>query len=418
MSEATFDDILEAALERAYDAGASHNNRILWEGLEALTSTTAARLRGLKVATPSRIETVRRFAAEERPLQVGVEWVRELAAEIDALTSTTLPRAEQVVEMCEAGCGPATKADSQGVPLCDSCAWALDREVLDDIAKLFGFDHDKHDDLVSVVKERITPVPVMTEASPIVNAITGAFVDAKVQWSRQTFGPGSRTIGICNHIRKELLEAEANPRDVSEWADIILLAMDGAVRAGATGAELVSAVVAKDAANRTRTWPDWRSLPADAPIEHEKPSAAAGAELPEKRHLQIHKSATLTPATDGACAVLFSDDWYSVGADGYVVRIHSIDRASADSLNTLMNEVVDEHHPYRVLRVALVDESPAPEVPVVELDEWRVVDKDGAKVEGCKSLAEAHHARTRHDYLYSETAPHKVVQVCVREVTP
>lgn len=93
MSELTFDDILESALERAYDAGASHNNRILWEGLEALTSTTAARLRSLKVDPPSRIDVVRRFAAEERPLHVGVEWVRELAAEIDALTP---PRPEPV----------------------------------------------------------------------------------------------------------------------------------------------------------------------------------------------------------------------------------------------------------------------------------------------------------------------------------
>lgn len=41
----------------------------------------------------TRIDIVRRCVAEERPLHVGVEWVRELAEEIDALTP---PRPEPV----------------------------------------------------------------------------------------------------------------------------------------------------------------------------------------------------------------------------------------------------------------------------------------------------------------------------------
>lgn len=94
----------------------------------------------------------------------------------------------------------------------------------------------------------------------------------------------------------------------------------------------------------------------------------------EKRHIQIHKSATLTPATESATAVFFSDDWYSVGKDGYVVRIHSVDPYSAESLNTLLNEVVDEHHPYRVLRVALVDESAHPSAAAVPVTEAMVRD--------------------------------------------
>ena len=44
----------------------------------------------------TRIDIVRRCAAEERPLQVGVEWVRELAEEIADL-ETRLAAAERTV---------------------------------------------------------------------------------------------------------------------------------------------------------------------------------------------------------------------------------------------------------------------------------------------------------------------------------
>ena len=44
----------------------------------------------------TRIDIVRRCVAEERPLQVGVEWVRELAEEIDALPRPAQPSGEPV----------------------------------------------------------------------------------------------------------------------------------------------------------------------------------------------------------------------------------------------------------------------------------------------------------------------------------
>jgi hypothetical protein len=43
------------------------------------------------------------------------------------------------------------------------------------------------------------------------------YLAAQRQWSRQTFGEGKRTRGICEHIRKELLEIEADPEDLIEW---------------------------------------------------------------------------------------------------------------------------------------------------------------------------------------------------------
>ena len=36
-------------------------------------------------------------------------------------------------------------------------------------------------------------------------------------FSLKTFGPGARTAGVIDHIRKELREIEADPTDIEEW---------------------------------------------------------------------------------------------------------------------------------------------------------------------------------------------------------
>lgn len=87
-------------------------------------------------------------------------------------------------------------------------------------------------------------------------------------WSRRTFGPGLRVGGIVEHIRKELQEIEANPGDVEEWADVVILALDGAWRAGWEPQQIIDAVRAKQAKNEARTWPDWREFGQDEAIEH------------------------------------------------------------------------------------------------------------------------------------------------------
>ncbi len=87
------------------------------------------------------------------------------------------------------------------------------------------------------------------------------FANEKAAWSKDTFGPGDRYSGVLSHIRSELLEVEKDPTDLEEWVDIILLAMDGAWRsAGASGEDLVAMLVAKQAKNQQRNWPDWRTL--------------------------------------------------------------------------------------------------------------------------------------------------------------
>ena len=87
-------------------------------------------------------------------------------------------------------------------------------------------------------------------------------------FSRKTFGPGDRTEGVVDHIRKELCEIEHDPDDIEEWVDVIILAFDGAWRAGWAPEEIVEALVAKQTKNEGRVWPDWRTAPAGKAIEH------------------------------------------------------------------------------------------------------------------------------------------------------
>ncbi|MDA8119290.1 MAG: DUF550 domain-containing protein [Gammaproteobacteria bacterium] len=61
-------------------------------------------------------------------------------------------------------------------------------------------------------------------------------------FSERTFGPGSRADGVLDHIAKELREIAAHPADLEEWIDVVLLALDGAWRAGYTPEAIASAL--------------------------------------------------------------------------------------------------------------------------------------------------------------------------------
>lgn len=96
-----------------------------------------------------------------------------------------------------------------------------------------------------------------------------AHLERQRQFSFRTFGPGNRTKGVCDHIRKELIEIEAAPLDLGEWIDAIMLSLDGAWRTGATPEQICVALRAKLIRNEARTWPDWRTADPDKAIEHE-----------------------------------------------------------------------------------------------------------------------------------------------------
>lgn len=104
----------------------------------------------------------------------------------------------------------------------------------------------------------------------------------QMAFSHATFGPGARTEGVTDHIRKELDEVIESGGSPSEWVDVVILALDGLTRAIAFGAVAyrgypeeaadlaVRLILAKQAKNEARTWPDWRTAPKDRAIEHER----------------------------------------------------------------------------------------------------------------------------------------------------
>lgn len=95
------------------------------------------------------------------------------------------------------------------------------------------------------------------------------------EFSLKTFGPGPRAKGVIDHIRKELVEIEADPTDLKEWVDLILLAFDGAWRAGHSPAQIVAGIDAKQTKNEGRDWPDWRTADPDKAIEHVRSDEAS-----------------------------------------------------------------------------------------------------------------------------------------------
>ena len=92
----------------------------------------------------------------------------------------------------------------------------------------------------------------------------------QMDWSRRTFGSGRRTIGITKHIEKECAEVRENPDDLSEWIDIMILAMDGYWRAGGTPEMILHSIIAKQAINRERKYPKTNE---DEPSEHVREEA-------------------------------------------------------------------------------------------------------------------------------------------------
>lgn len=91
------------------------------------------------------------------------------------------------------------------------------------------------------------------------------YLERQQTWSESTFGSGLRTGGVTKHIEKEVNEVRANPHDLSEWIDIIILAMDGYWRHGGTPDTLMSDLIAKQEKNFSRKY---LITSEDEPSEH------------------------------------------------------------------------------------------------------------------------------------------------------
>ena len=87
-------------------------------------------------------------------------------------------------------------------------------------------------------------------------------------WFVTTFGPGMRTKGLVEHIKKELEEIEAEPTDLEEWIDVLILAFEGAWRTGASEQQVLQKYNEKLRKNFARQWPNWEDYDEDHAIEH------------------------------------------------------------------------------------------------------------------------------------------------------
>lgn len=98
------------------------------------------------------------------------------------------------------------------------------------------------------------------------------YLSHQQEWSEKTFGPGSHILGVTDHISKELVEVIESDGALDEWADVVILALDGATRAavaqGGSVADALKAIAAKQEKNESRRWPDWRTAEPGKAIEH------------------------------------------------------------------------------------------------------------------------------------------------------
>lgn len=106
------------------------------------------------------------------------------------------------------------------------------------------------------------------------------YVERQKEWSEKTFGPGPRTEGVLKHIEKEIAEVRAAPSDMDEWLDIVMLALDGAWRAGHSTKDICDGLERLQMRNMyRRNWPP--PAPPDQPNEHiREPSHATNGSGP------------------------------------------------------------------------------------------------------------------------------------------
>lgn len=102
------------------------------------------------------------------------------------------------------------------------------------------------------------------------NVIDATHLQKQREWSEKTFGPGDRTIGIMAHIEREFQEILADPTDGKEWCDVVILALDGAWRAGMEPQEIIDWLIEKQDINEGRSWPDWTKFTHGEAIEHDR----------------------------------------------------------------------------------------------------------------------------------------------------
>ena len=131
---------------------------------------------------------------------------------------------------------------------------SLDAEIL--------ADEEYLDRVAAILREAF---PQLAESAQAPEALA-VFLARQIEWSTQTFGTARRTLGITKHIEKEIVEVRAKPDDLTEWIDIIILALDGYWRHGGKPETILCDLNAKAEINYGRVYPMPTSE--DEPSEH------------------------------------------------------------------------------------------------------------------------------------------------------
>lgn len=96
------------------------------------------------------------------------------------------------------------------------------------------------------------------------------FLKSLIVWSSKTFGNEFERgpVGALKHLEKEAREAQNEPTDLEEYADIFILLCDALWRVGFTFVDLINAVETKHEKNKKRNWP--KNVDPNEPVEHIK----------------------------------------------------------------------------------------------------------------------------------------------------
>ncbi len=90
----------------------------------------------------------------------------------------------------------------------------------------------------------------------------GQLQERVILFQRKNF-PNQPLAGKLEHLRREVHELQENPRDLSEWADVFILLLGSAAKAGIAAPELIAIAHEKMDINDSRKWG-----PADAQGVH------------------------------------------------------------------------------------------------------------------------------------------------------
>jgi hypothetical protein len=159
--------------------------------------------------------------------------------------------------------GAYTAADIQVHVISDDSNIAVPKRLVEELSSVSRPGQIESEDIYPVIRNTARNIAILKAAALATPRVPQfdllAHIERQRAFSLRAFGPGERTEGVCDHIRKKLVEIETDPA-TEEWVDVMLLAIDGAWRAGASPEHITDMLANKLRRNESRTWPDWRTV--------------------------------------------------------------------------------------------------------------------------------------------------------------